>query len=469
MRKIKSRILGVTTASLAAATVMFGSANTASAIPLFEGGNNLIGSAAGLDENMGGMHYLAPAGPLTATPAGAYIAPNGAANALGGQAVGMTESIRFVEVGGGPGYQAGIDIPIGLNLPQPQTLTAAAAGFDSRIGTVNPLLGVGVVPARVGALMRWDTNNEDPSMGADPKFLTPAGSITGQTFNLSPQAVAASSSPAVDDGMAPGAVAGDMIPDFIPFVFDLNGARAMTYTLTFVGEDDTILDWDGDGDSISTNGVFDPDDVVPAELIGRKRDYEGGLVGNVASPPLSEDFFNNNGGNDLTGSPLPVAGPVGQTTAATGDPIDNFVDGTLLLGGRLVNSFAVLTWTEIDGNGPLPGFVQTGQFERDIQFFSNVIYDEGKLVDEGKVKVGSGGDLNFGWDDIPFTSFSAVAAPGTIMTGGFDVNGLVDYDFTLSASASQTFTAHIIPEPMTSSMAVLALGGLSAALRRRRA
>lgn len=468
-RKSSVRFMGVTTATLAAAAVTVGMANNAMAIPLFNGGNNLIGAAAGLDENMGGTHFLAPAGPLTAVPAGAYTAPSGATNAAGGQAVGMTESIRFTDNNGNGTYEAGIDTPTGLNLPQPQTLGAGAAGFDDRLGLTNPLLGLNVVPARAGALLRWDTNNQDPSMGADPKFLMPAGSVSGQVYNLNPQAVAASSAPTVDDGLSPGAAAGDSIPDFIPFVFDLNGARAVTYTLTFVGEDDTILDWDGDGISPSLGTGFDPDDVVPDALIPRKRDYEGGLNANIASPPLNEQYFNNNAGNDLTGAAVPPVGPLGTPTGTTGgvDPIDNFVDGTLILGGRLVNSFATLTWTEIDADDNTFGFQPSGLFERDIQFFADVIYDEGLLVTNMRVGAGSGGDVNFEWDDIPFNSF---AESGVTGTGGFDVNGELDYDFTFSSSASQTFEVlSLVPEPLTSSMAIMGLAGLCSSMRRRRA
>ena len=89
MKSAKKRILGLTTASLAAAIVA-GSADTAAALnlPIFDGGNILTGTPPkGLDENYIGVgapggpgDYLAPN--VVAVGPGASAAANGSATAL---------------------------------------------------------------------------------------------------------------------------------------------------------------------------------------------------------------------------------------------------------------------------------------------------------------------------------------------------------------------------------------------------
>ena len=428
--------------------LVLSTAPVTNALSPFSGGNNLIGAGAGLDENFistgvapgfGGLNYVTPNG----------INGGGPVIAAGTSMPGMTESIRYGEVGGGAGYQALTDAALGINIPQPMFLPAS----DARVGIPNPLaLGAPIWGARTGSVLRWDVLDSDPpgAPGA-PDFLIPAGSVTGQAVNLTPQVVTALSGPLSDDGLAPGSMAADGIPDFLAFTTTFTGQRIASFELSFFDESDGAL-FGG---------------VLPPALQPRVRLYEGGSLLSIASPPMDEAFFDHDTGNDLTGAGAGPGGPGAASGVATGDAIDAAVDGTLLLGGRLINAFASLTWSEIDALPGTPGFQLSGRFELDIQFFANVRYDEGSMFLAGLTS--DEGTVNADWDNVPFGSFALVApAPGAGFAGGDDINGLGIYDFKESPSASQTFSS-IIPEPVSAGLGLIGLGLLSGYIRRRKA
>ncbi len=373
---------------------------------IFEGANLFSdGPAKGLSENY-----------ISADPAADYIAPNGAlasANAYAAalnQAVGMTESIRidFNALAAHPGSTAtggiaaaamsgvrspGLNLatlgPVafadgiqGVNLPQPQLLPAS----DPRSDNLNPS-GGSAFGARTGATTFYIENNP---AGPNVDFLDPIGSSTGQAFNLTPFRVLSSSlGGLIDDGLAPGSLAGDLTPDFIPFEAAVGAgsqftARTASITLEFF--DRSNMGVQPDDDLVARYQLFDDTVTLPS----------------VESPPMREENFNHDIGNH--------AGPIGV------DDVNDATDGLLLLGGELRNARATLTWTEVDGDDAMAGFQPSGRFTWDIDFTADVVWDEGKLFDDGLLDefIGS---VGANWRNIPFNLNS---------DGTFDLLGALD-------------------------------------------
>ncbi len=477
--------------------------SSAMAIPgvnatIFEG-NNLFsdGPAKGLDENY-----------ISSDPANDYVAPNGAtasgnlyAAALN-QAVGMTESIRIdtgalavhatsTATGGvspvamsgvrSPGFNLATLGPVafadgiqGINLPQAQFLPTT----DIRHDEVSPFNGASQFGARTGATTFYLENNP---AGPNIALLPPIGSSTGQAFNLTPARVLSNSlGGLIDDGLAPGSVTGDVQPDFVPFEAAVvagvqTTARTASFTLEFF-------------DSVSSGGQSD--------LHARYQLFDDTVtIPSVESPPMREENFNHNIGNN--------AGPIGA------DDVNLATDGLLLLGGELRNARATLTWTEVDGDPTTGGFQPSGRFTWDIDFTSDVVWDEGKLFDDGLI-ADPIGSLGASWRNIPFNLNSdgtfdllgmlgdigvdgtmvdvSAAAVGGVDAGGWDflleaapLPTVSDYDFdafggapgwpTGSGSNDVSFVVRTpteIPEPVTGTMGLLSLAGLLGYATRRR-
>ena len=199
--------------------------------PIFLGQNLLAdGPAKGLSENLS-------SGDVNDQ----YIAPNGTGSAGSGSgpagsgqtdlAVGMTDSIRIDTNAVDFGRSAAFNVATqsfdavfsdgiqGINIAQPQALPS----FDARAGLPNPdgINGLGEFLARAGMVTFYATNN--PPSGFEQ--IPPAGSSTAQAFNLTPlRCLSTGNGGAVDDGLAPGSVAGDSNLDFMPFdAVEING------------------------------------------------------------------------------------------------------------------------------------------------------------------------------------------------------------------------------------------------------
>ncbi len=430
----------------------------------FNGGNTLLGEGAGLLENY-----------ISETP-GAYVAINQSGNPAGGAMPGMTDSFRVDWSGRSGSFEDGIQ---GINLPSPGRVPLG----DARSGISNPSLAStntwlalnGITHssndsgppkdslfwrARVGSMIRWITNSADPGPGG-PLALLPFGSTTTQVYNMTPRLILPVSGEAIDDGLAPGSLAGDGIPDFLPFVLDYAGRRVASLDVVFFDEEDGPALFGG---------------VTPTALIPRLDVVEDDGIGTLVEPhsaPLLEANFDFNDGNigDLTGG-----------------HIDGHVDGTLALTGRILNAITNFTWVETKRH--------SGEFELDVELDGDVIYDGGLLFDDFGSTVGG---FSAEWSDIDMMAsvkgnLEAVGNAGVRQDGVLvdvtDVNSDMvdaggedflrdliahayswDYDFEDKPSARQTFnvvSVDIIPEPLTSSTALLSLGWLGLRLTRRR-
>ncbi len=443
-------------------------ATSALGVPLsnqtFHGGNNLLGEGAGLLENY-----------ISETP-GTYVAINKSVNPAGGSMPGMTESFRVDLSGRSGSFEDGIQ---GINLSSPGLVPSSdarsAIGNPSLVSTNTTLPSDGITHpsndsgplkdspfwrARLGSMIRWITNSADPGPGG-PLALLPFGSTTTQVYNMTPRLILPVSSTTVDDGLAPGSLSGDGIPDFLPFVLDYAGRRVASLDIVFFDEEDGPALFGG---------------VTPTALIPRLDVVEDDGVGTLVEPhssPLLETNFDFNDGN------------IGDLTSGH---IDGHVDGTLALTGRILNAIVNFTWVETKRH--------SGEFELDIELGGDVIYDGGLLFDDFGSTVG---EFTLEWSDIDMMAsvegnLKAVgnggvrqdgalvdvtdASPDAIDAGGEDfLRDLIvhayswDYDFEDKPSARQTFnivSVDIIPEPLTSSTALLSLGWLGLRLTRRR-
>lgn len=414
----------------------------------FHGGNNLLGEGAGLFENY-----------ISETP-GAYVAINQSVNPAGGAMPGMTESFRVDWSGRSGSFEDGIQ---GINLSSPGRVPSSDARSvigNPSLGSTNTTQDSSFWRARLGSMIRWITNSADPGPGG-PLALLPFGSTTTQVYNMTPRLMLPVSGNAIDDGLAPGSLSGDGIPDLLPFVLDYAGRRVASLDVVFFDEEDGPALFGG---------------VTPTALIPRLGVVEDDGIGTLVEPnsaPLLEANFDFNDGNigDLTGG-----------------HIDGHVDGTLALTGRILNAIANFTWVETKRH--------SGEFELDVELGGDVIYDGGLLFDDFGSTVG---EFSAEWSDIDMMAsvegnLEAVGNAGVrqdgvlvdvtdVSSGSVDAGGedflrdLIahayswDYDFEDKPSARQTFnvvSVDIIPEPLTSSTALLSLGWLGLRLTRRR-
>ena len=360
----------------------------AGALPLpVEPGTNMLSGRAAGDEES----YVGAPGDYT-MPNGSTSGPAGTPGMMASISVGPTTTAPFGQV----------------SLPQPATVP----GSDSRSGTVNPLLGGARWRPRVGAVIAWDQISD----GGAPVALLPSGSVTGVVHGLTPLTLASSSGFMFDDGTAPGSVAFDSVPDALPFALDPDGRRTASFTSLFAGPED--------------GGLFGG--FTPAPLLGSVELWEGGDVFDPDAPSLSEFDFDHNGG--------PFAGEALDAR-----------DGTLLLGGTLVNAMANYVFTETSRG--------SGMFEMDVDLTGDVTYGTGSLLGSGVVHPGSAGSLHLKWEDIDVTAM--------IGSGGLDYNGpAFDYPAENSTLAEQTFEA--IPEPATVITCPTAMAAVLLTLWRRR-
>ena len=384
---------------------------TADPLPVgtpFPGQNFLSGQSFGLDEN-----YVA------ATSSGWYTMPSGS-NATPDGTPGMTESIFTGSRVGAPNG--------GLNLPQPSFVPPS----DSRHAISSPLSAPGTVgqwPARAGAVVRWDMLSD---IGGNLiPLLPPAGSVTGIVLGLTPKQFT-STTPSItllNDGLSPGSAVEPgplgvpgVFPDTMAFATDFSGRRALSFELSFFGND-------ADSAALfAATGV----PAVPSQVIPVVEWWDGGANLTLNNNLLESDIDHNGGIFGATASP-----------ARDGDP---------LLIGQLGDAFVQQTILETARD--------SGEFVLDIQFQGNVEYIGGDLVSSGVVAAGSTGTLSANWEDVPFP---VSGAGGIFPNGSYDRNGIDSYDFRPggSFSADQSFTTDAaIPEPVTATLVVLAISAL---------
>lgn len=444
MKSMKSRILGITTASLAAGSVMFGMADTASAtLPLWQGTTNfLAGVPRALDEN-----YVAQ--PAVGAPL--YTMPDGSVEGVLGTP-GMTESIFTAPRVGAP---LG-----GLNVPQPAFLSPLLAPTDPRALVPNPIqdfvpgIQGGETPqwgARAGAVIRW-TETADAFinmalLGDGPGGSAPFGAVTGVLYNLTPgQFVSSTLDPTgapvalINDGLAPGSSALDVFPDTLPFTTNNAGERFASFNITANGRDATTAAFFG----TTVAGI--PSALVPIIELYDDTTLHTLLEIPDGADPLSELDWGTAGHS------------FGPVTGASHDANDT---PPALLVGELADMTITQTIREVG--------LMSGVFELDISVSADIIYTGGKLVVDGKVNVGSTGTLGFNFENI---AFPVSAAGGLFPNGTYDRNTLATYDFIpgQSFSADQSFDVnYYVPEPLTTSLSLMGLAGLGASVRRRRA
>lgn len=432
--------------------------------------HSLAGVTRGLDENLIDDGSVAPF-----VQPSLYVAPNGAtAGPLGIE--GMTESIFTSARTGAPTG--------GLNVPQPMDLDpalgAGGTGTDLRADHINPLTGKATWGARASLVTTWTSIANNANI-----LLPPAGNVTGVITNMTPGAVNSSSGTPLFDGLAPGSIVADPFPDTIPFLPGAGfGANGVDFSVALQGRDAaTALIH---GLPATAAGIA----AIPAPFIPIVTFYDMDMGGGSTLLEIPDSGADNLKESDWGGGL-----GVGPTTGNSAHANDNVMP---LLIGELFGVVANQEIRELEEFGS-----PTGVYILDVSFSANVIYTGGKLVDEGKVKVGSIGGYNSNWQNILFPDDIATPVGGeaagaiwgvdALFSGGVDYNGLAygpsydrngleAYDFYRESfllpggtpvagndSASQSFvTRQFVPEPISAGLGMMGIGALGASLRRRR-
>ena len=435
-KSTKQLLMGV--AAMAGAV---GIGSSVDAIPLNPAGdNNYIGVGAGLQEN-----YVR----TQAVPANAeYLSP---AEAYGGvvypapptQAPGSFESVRVDGMGN----------ILGVNTAQPSVIQNQPS--DARGLVPNTLLpvaapghGLPIWAARNGVIGELDENTTIGVTLAEDLTTVVARNFTPSfTSAINPANLP------VDDGLAPGSVAGDVFEDLIP-LFNQSlgiplapgGTDTATVTVQFVGRNTDIS---GPAKILTPIiEVYEDDQGVPTP-------FDIDTI--AAQLALQEADFDH-----TSGSPINV-GPTltNAVDDSTGSPSTN----PLLRGEVVVGGTATLVWTFTDTDMNA-NFNVGDQVNLDVLVSGGQVqWVSGQLVDQGLVAAGSTG--SFGWT---LSQEMFIDTPQ-----GTDPN-LNEWDFLDltpggSNSANLSFTTqrgNEVPEPVTSGLSMLALCGLGSYITRRR-
>ncbi len=384
-------------------------ASPALALPLGSN-NNFIGVAAGLQEN------------LLRTPAGGeYLSPYEVVNGqiASPQMPGSFESVRVV---GGT--------VTGVNIAQPANISDPA---DSRVGVINPVLGGATWGARAGAVAELTRND---SIGVN----LVDNSTTVVAYNFTPGGTFGA-----DDGLAPGSLPGDGIPDFVPLI-----GTTVVFNSSYLGEND-----------LTALGLSAADVATMTPIIDVYEDLGVGSTPFDLSTPAAQSALLEADFNHNTGA------PVGATLA-------DAVDGDLMLRAK-VKQAALVTFQFIfnDTNGN--GIIDAGdEVLQDVLLTGGTLeFIGGKLVTDGVVTAGSTG--SFSWSlTQEFVLIERV--PVGLYPGGGNDPDLDQWDFLdLRPGGSNSANLALVidpevPEPVTAGLSLLALGALGGyATRRRRA
>jgi len=170
------------------------------------------------------------------------------------------------------------------------------------------------------------------------------------------------------------------------------------------------------------------------------------------------DQTNSVANDGIGGTPSDVLFSSGLGTVDCGgfecDILDNFTGGTLVATGSFIS---------VAESGGIPYIVNqlTASDDQGISFTgivfdTNVIMDGGVWFDNEVIEYATFQINQFGFDD---SGFDPLEGDQVVFDGGWQI----------SSEDPITFEAHSpIPEPVTSGLTLLALGGLSSYLRRRR-